>query len=100
MASLVRDKLIEQANADVQRVDASVQQLRAQGNAVGATQKEKLRLQLMQQRDQLQQTNLGWRMAWGVVDRALAGMEFFRGTFHLSFAHYPPPHSHDSGMRA
>ena len=70
MASLVRDKLIEQAIADVQ------------------------------QRDQLQQTDLGWRMAWGVVDLALAGMDFFRGTFHLPFAHYPPlPYSHDSGTR-
>ena len=70
MASLVRDKLIEQAIADVQ------------------------------QRDQLQQTDLGWRMAWGVVDLALAGMDFFRGTFHLPFAHYPPlPYSHDFGMR-
>ena len=70
MASLVRDKLIEQAIADVQ------------------------------QRDRLQKTNLGWRMAWGVVDRALAGMDFFRGNFHLPFAHYPPlPHSCDSGMR-
>ena len=100
MASLVRDKLIEQATVKVQRVAALVQQLRAQGNVAGATQKEKLRLQLMQQRDHLKQTDLGWRMAWGVVDRALAGMDFFRGTFHLPFAHYPPlPHSHDSGMR-
>ena len=100
MASLVRDKLIEQAIADVQAVAESVEQLKAQGDSVGATQKEKLRLQLMQQRDRLQQTNLGWRMAWGVVDLALAGMDFFRGNFHLPFAHYPPlPYSHDSGMR-
>ena len=100
MASLVRDKLIEQAKADVQRVNALVQQLKAQGDAAGATQKGKLRLQLMQHCDQLQQTNRGWQMAWGVVDRALAGMQFFRGTFHLPFAHYPPlPYSHDSGTR-
>ena len=99
MASLVRGKLIEQAIADVKTVERSVQQLKAKGDTAGATQKENLRVQLMQHRDRLQKTNLGWQMAWGVVDRALAGMEFFRGNLHLPFPHCPPPpQSRNSAM--
>ena len=98
MASRVRDKLIEMANAGIRMVEISVQQLRAEGNAAGAEQQGKLKLKLSQERNQLKETNQGWQIAWGVVDRALAGMHYFCGTFHLPSLALQQRHNRDSGV--
>ena len=69
MASSVRDKLIQMAKAKIK-------------NAGSAGQKE-LKLKLVQQLYLLTDTNKGWQNAWGVVDRALSGLNFFCGRFHI-----------------
>ena len=69
MAVRVRSKLIEKARVALE--------------IVGALQDERVKLKLMQQHNQLAQTDQGWKLAWGIVDRALAGMKCFCGTFHI-----------------
>ena len=39
--------------------------------------------ELIHEHHQLEQTDQGWKLAWGIVDRALAGMKCFCGTFHI-----------------
>ena len=73
MAARVRHKLIEMARAAI---------------IMGAAHDERVKLELKQEHNQLAQTDKGWKRAWGIVDRALAGMTCFCGTFHILS---PPP---------
>ena len=83
MASLVRNKLIEMAKAGIEIVQKLVEQRRSQGNATGAAQQERDKKKLIENCDQLERTDRGWKIAWGIVDRALAGMKCFFGIFHI-----------------
>ena len=74
MAARVRRMLIDKARVAV--------------TIAGAAQDERDKLKLKQEYNQLAQTDQGWKRAWGIVDRALAGMKCFCGTFHILS---PPP---------
>ena len=65
MVDRVRSILIEKARVELSK-------------RVGGPQR--VTDKLIQEHYQLDQ---GWRRAWGIVDRALAGMKCFCGTFHI-----------------
>ena len=68
MVDRVRSILIEKARVELSK-------------RVGGPQR--VTDKLIQEHHQPAQTDQGWRRAWGIVDRALAGMKCFCGTFHI-----------------
>ena len=70
MANRVRSILIEKARAAVER-------------SKRAGEPQKVTDELIKEYRQLEHRDQGWKRAWGIVDRALAGMKCFCGTFHI-----------------